>query len=101
MSAFDKVDKYFCQICDLPGSKLDSASRSLVEVWHSFALVQNEGFHSYLCEIGEEAHELANHYHQTNNSKAGNLITAATDLWSQYWPSKDPTGSDPDEFRHQ
>jgi hypothetical protein len=41
MGHSDLIDRYFCKICDLPATDLDPASKTLVEVWHSFGVTMN------------------------------------------------------------
>jgi len=96
---FEIVDDYFCSICDMPETELDSDSLALVQVWHSFGLIRNGGLHSYLCEIGDEAAPVANAYRHAGVDRGCYLILSALALWKTYGPETDPEESDPDEFR--
>ena len=96
---FEIVDDYFCRVCDMPETELDSDSLALVQVWHSFGLIENGGIHSYLCEIGDEAAPVANAYRHAGIDRGADLILSALALWKTYWPDTDPEESDPDEFR--
>jgi hypothetical protein len=95
---FEIVDDYFC-VCDMPETELDSDSLALVQIWHSFGLIQNGGLHSYLCEIGDEAAPVANAYRHAGVDRGCDLILSALALWKTYWSETDPEESDPDEFR--
>ena len=59
---WDIVNDYFCSVCDMPEEELDADSLSLVRVWHSFGLIQNGGFHCYLCAVGERASAVPDAY---------------------------------------
>ena len=43
MEPWEVVDSYFCKICEIPEEELNPESHSLVQVWHSFGLIQNGG----------------------------------------------------------
>ncbi|MFK7852334.1 MAG: DUF4375 domain-containing protein [Akkermansiaceae bacterium] len=101
MDSFDIVDSYFCKVCELPEAELDSASLSIVEVWHSSGLIGNGGLHSYLCSVGDQAYSVADHYRFSGLHDAAKLIAKATDLWRQYWPTGPADDSEPDAFRSQ
>lgn len=83
----------------MPDAEIDSPNKALIEVWHSFGLIQNEGFHSYLCSIGDEALSIAKHYEIAGLPGAAKLIIQAHGLWRRYWQGENPDQSDPDEFR--
>jgi hypothetical protein len=101
MEPWDIVNDYFCSVCDMPEEELDADSLSLVQVWHSFGLIQNGGFHSYLCAVGERASAVADAYRQAGIGRGDELILSALALWRTYWPEPDPEHSDPDEFRNK
>ena len=101
MSPADLVDNYFCSVCEVPESDLDAASHALVEVWHSFGLIQNGGLHSYLCSVGDLAQTSERHYHTANLPRCGELLGLAHDLWRQYWPHPSPDESDPEAFLYR
>jgi len=92
------VDEYFCKVCDIPASELDPASHALVEVWHSFGLIQGGGLHNYLCEVGNEVQTTLAHYRAVNLHKCHELLDEAYKLWREYWPHVSPDKSDPDAF---
>lgn len=99
MSEFDLVDEYFCRVCEVPSRDLDAASHALVEVWHSFGLIQNGGLHGYLCSVGDLALATEQHYRTVDLRRCGELLGLAHDLWRQYWPHPSPDESDPNDFR--
>ena len=101
MSEFDLIDNYFCRVCEMPDAELDPLSKALVEVWHSFGLIQNGGLHAYLCSIGDEALNISQQYETVGLLEASKRIRQAYGLWRGYWPTRDPDESDPDEFRSQ
>jgi Domain of unknown function (DUF4375) len=101
MSDSDLVNEYFCSVCELPDGELDDASHALVEVWHSFGLIQNGGIHGYLCSVGDLAETTEQHYRTVNLQRCGDLIGLAHDLWRQYWPHPSPDESDANDFRNQ
>jgi hypothetical protein len=96
---FKLVDDYFCRICDLPD--LDPSSRALVEVYHSFGLIQNGGFHNYLCALGDDVSVVAEQYRKLGLMDGFKAITAAHSLWRAYWPELPPDESDSQEFRER
>lgn len=52
MDPVEAVDRYFCQVCEMPESELDSDSRRLVRAWHSFGLFVNGGPRvAFLCQV--------------------------------------------------
>jgi Domain of unknown function (DUF4375) len=99
MTDFDIVDDYFVKICDLPTESLDPDSAALVEVWHSFGVIQNDGLHGYLCEVGDLAHGIARRYEHLRLDVGSEVIDSALLLWRKYWPDGSPDDSDPDDFR--
>ena len=99
MSTFDLVDDFFCAVCEMPEKELDGASRALVDVWHSFGVIESGGFHGYLCSVGPRALTTAKRYRTVGLNRCSDLITSAHDLWRKYWPDPDPADSDPDTFR--
>ena len=98
---FEIVDDYFCKVCDVPETELDSDSLAVVQAWHSFGLIQNGGLHSYLYEIREEAEPVANAYRHAGVDRGSELILSAMALWKSYWLETDPTESDSDDFRRR
>ncbi|MCB1080130.1 MAG: DUF4375 domain-containing protein, partial [Verrucomicrobiae bacterium] len=72
---------------------------SLVEVYHSYGVIQNGGMHGYLCEVGDKALTIAKHYEAVGLSGCSRTLTLAHDLWRKYWPDGDPDDSEPDDFR--
>lgn len=101
MSEIDLVNNYFCRVCEVPSSDLDAASHALVEVWHSFGLIQNGGLHGYLCSMGDLALTTEKHYRAVDLQRCGELLGLAHDLWRQYWPYPSPDESDPNDFRER
>lgn len=101
MTNFDIVDRYFVRICESPSESLDPDSAALVEVWHSFGVIQNGGLHGYLCELGEGARDIARHYEHLGLTDGAEAIHSALLLWLKYWPDLPPDDSDPDDFRRQ
>lgn len=99
MSNSELVDDYFCSVCDMPKTELDQDSLALVEIWHSFGLIQNGGIHSYLCEIGDGVKEVVDRYREVDLHKGGDLLSASYQLWREYWTKKSQENADPDEFR--
>jgi len=99
MEPWEVVDSYFCKICEIPEEELNPESHSLVQVWHSFGLIQNGGFHSYLCTVGDEALKVAEHYRSIGSEAGAGLIEQLAQLWRQYRSPHSPDESDPDSFR--
>ena len=95
------VDQYFCRVGELPSAQLTPQAHALIEVWHSFGLIQNGGLHNYLCEIGSEAIKTAGHYRKLRLSRCAEMIESSYGLWAEYWPDSDPSDSDPDAFRRR
>ena len=99
MEDWELVDEYFCRVCELSESDLDASSKSLVEVYHSFGIIQNGGMHGYLCEVGDQTLVVTQHYETVGLSDCARSLTLAHGLWRKYWPDGDPDDSDPDDFR--
>jgi hypothetical protein len=93
------IDAYFCSVCDTPDEQLNPESVSLVRVWHSFGSIENGGLHGYLCEVGDEALELAKHYRSIGIETGALLIEQGAGLWRRYWHEDSPDNSNPDDFR--
>ena len=74
---------------------------ALVAVWHSFGIIQNGGFHSYLCSIGDEALNIARQYEIAGLLNTSKLIIQAHGLWLGYSSTQEPDENDPDKFRRQ
>jgi len=70
-------------------------------VWHSFGAIENCGFHGSLCEVGDEALEIARHYRSIGIESGALLIEQAAGLWRRYWPDGPADNSDPDDFRRR
>lgn len=101
MTSSELVDDYFCSVCDMPKAELNQDSLALVEVWHSFGLIQNGGVHSYLCDIGDDVKEVVDCYREVGLHKGGDLLFTAYEFWCEYWKQETQEGSDPDEFRRR
>lgn len=101
MDPVEAVDRYFCQVCEMPESELDSDSRRLVRVWHSFGLIVNGGLHSYLCSVGDEATGIATAYLEAGLPQCSEALMVAHGLWREYGAAGSPDASDPDEFRER
>lgn len=99
MEDWEIVDSYFCRVCDLPEQDLSESSRALVEVYHSFGLIQNGGLHGYLCAIGDETLVTAKFYEIAGIASCARILRLAHDLWRQYWSDPRPDDSEPDGFR--
>ena len=85
----------------MPTEELDSASRALVEVWHSDGLIENGGFHCFLCAIGDGAIWLAEQYRTVGLHRSADLLLSAHRLWREYWSHPSKNESDPEAFRRQ
>jgi hypothetical protein len=93
------IDAYFCSVCEKPAEQLNAESSALVQVWHSLGVIENGGFHGYLCEVGDEALKLARHYRYIGLETGAVLIEQAAGLWRRYWHEDSPDNSNPDNFR--
>lgn len=99
MSDFDLVDDYFCKVCDYPDAELTPETKALVDVWHSFGLIENGGIHGYISGVGSFAKDVAHRYRSIDLVRSAELIEEAYSFWKDYCPSMDVDDSDPDEFR--
>jgi len=100
-SSFEEIDDYFCKICNRPTWLLRKWQRGLVEAWHSRGLIENGGFHSYLCEIGPDAHKTIKAIRAIGLHSSAKLIESALNVWREFCDEQQEDFGDADDFRRK
>ena len=96
---YEALDGYFCRICERSNIFLRKWQKAFIEVYHSRALIENGGFHNYLCEFGTKAKITADAHEAVGLIESAGLIHEAIQLWKDFGGTNLPDYGDPDEFR--
>ena len=96
---YEALDGYFCRICDRSSIFLRKWQKAFIEVYHSRALIENSGFHNYLCEFGAKAEITAKAHETIALTESAELIRKAIQFWKDFGGANTPDNGDPDKFR--
>jgi hypothetical protein len=83
---FSFVDDIFCALADKEENQMPiSASEQVVlDVWHSFGLIENGGFHNYLCFNEDDLHRIIISYKTAGLKECALYIEKAENDWKKY-----------------
>ena len=97
---FEFVDQLFIGLCDQPEAKLKPAETVLINVYHTYGLIQNGGMHNFFCETEMDLDLLAGDYQKLDTPGVSNAFDEGVKLFKKWkkreWPRKT---SDANRFR--